>query len=223
MIIGERKPLAELVAMARPHRRIVLAGCATCVAECAAGGEREVAVLAPALHLALAKEGIDVTVVPTTLERQCEWEFLEALAPLLEGADALMSMACGIGVQAVAERYPELKVYPAVNTTFLGLREELGVWAVRCAACGDCVLDRTGGICPVARCSKSLMNGPCGGTTKEGRCEVSPEIECAWAKIVEKAEALGELERLTEIVKPKDWRPGGHGGPRRIVREDLKP
>jgi len=223
MIIGERKPLAELVAMARPHRRIVLAGCATCVAECAAGGAREVAALAPALRLALAQEGAEVEVVTTTLERQCEWEFLEALAPLLEGADALMSMACGIGVQAVAERYPELRVYPAVNTTFLGLREELGVWAVRCAACGDCVLDRTGGICPVARCSKSLMNGPCGGTTKEGRCEVGPEIECAWAKIVEKAEALGTLERLVDLVPAKDWRPGGHGGPRRIVREDLKP
>lgn len=223
MIIAERKPIADLVAMTRPHRKVVLAGCATCVAECAAGGEREVAILAPTLHMALAQEGIEMEILPTTIERQCEWEFLEALEPMVRDAGALMSMACGIGVQAVAERFPGLRVLPAVNTTFLGLREEEGIWAVRCAACGDCVLDRTGGICPVARCSKSLSNGPCGGTTRDGKCEVSPEIECAWAKIVEKAASLGLLERLAEIEPPKDWRPARHGGPRRIVREDLKP
>ncbi len=223
MIVAEWKSIDELVDKLRPHKRVVVAGCATCVAECAAGGEREVEALAPLLRMALGREGHDVQVRTITLERQCEREFLEALDGIVPEVDALLSTACGIGVQAVAERFPDLPVYPAVNTRMLGIREEPGLWMARCAACGDCVLGETFGLCPVARCAKSLQNGPCGGTRAGGKCEVDENTDCVWHLIVERAKSRGALEPLGGVRPPKDWAGSRHGGPQRILREDLRP
>ena len=97
-------------------------------------------------------------------------------------------------------------------------REEAGIWASRCAACGDCVLGETFGFCPMARCAKSLMNGPCGGT-KDGKCEVSKDIDCAWYLIVKRMEALGRTAELTEVIPPRDWSTSRDGGPRRMILE----
>lgn len=222
MIIGEWKPIEELVEKLGEHRRILVAGCATCVAECAAGGEREVETLAPLLRMALKKRGRDVEIVTKTLERQCEWEFVEELAGVMKEVDAVVSLACGIGVQAVAERFRDVPVYPGVNTTSLAIREEAGIWAARCAACGDCVLGETFGLCPVARCAKSLQNGPCGGTRRSGKCEISDDIDCVWNLIVERARARGRLADLAKVRRPKNWSNSRHGGPKRMVREDLR-
>jgi hypothetical protein len=223
VIVAEWKPIAELVDRLRPHSNIVLAGCATCVAECAAGGEREVETLAPLLRMALQVEGRSVQIQTKTIERQCEREFIEPLAEIVPWTDAVMSMACGIGVQAMAERFPEIPVYPAVNTRMLGIREEAGLWLARCAACGDCILGDTFGLCPVARCAKSLMNGPCGGTRTGGKCEVDETADCVWYLIVERAKARGALDALTAVRPPKSWVRSSHGGPQRIFREDLRP
>jgi hypothetical protein len=222
MIIAEWKPLPELVEKLKGHKRVLVAGCATCVAECAAGGEHEVETLAPLLLMALQKEGHTVTVNTKTLERQCEWEFVETLAEVVPNTDAIVSLACGIGVQALAERFPDLAVYPGVNTTSLAIRQEPGLWLARCAACGDCVLGETLGFCPVARCAKSLSNGPCGGTRKEGKCEIDENLDCVWFQIYERAKARGKVEQLLKVRKPKNWSNSGHGGPKRMVREDLR-
>lgn len=222
MIFAERKSIEEILAMIRGHKRVLLVGCATCVAECAAGGEEEVETLAPLLRMALAQEGGKIEIRTKTLERQCEWEFVEELRNLLPDVDAVLSLGCGIGVQALAERFPEARFYPGVNTSALALRAEQGVWVSRCAACGDCVLDETFGICPVARCAKGLMNGPCGGTRPNGRCELNEEADCAWKLIVERADAAGVLSELRKVRNPKDWSNARHGGPKRVVREDLR-
>ncbi len=222
MIVAEWKPIDELAAALGNHGKILLAGCATCVAECAAGGEREVETLAPLLRMALKVKGQPVEIQAKTLERQCEWEFLEELDPIVPQVDAVLSLACGIGVQAVAERFPETPVYPGVNTTALAIREAPGLWTARCAACGDCVLGETFGLCPVARCAKSLMNGPCGGTRKEGKCEVDEDTDCVWNLIVERARQRGALDALSEVTTPKNWSNSRHGGPKRMVREDQK-
>lgn len=222
MIVAEWKPINELVAMLRRHEQILLVGCATCVAECAAGGEKEVETLAPLLRMALKVEGHRVQIRAMTLERQCEWEFLEELDEIIPKVDAVLSLACGIGVQAVAERFPEIPVYPGVNTTALAIREEPGLWTARCAACGDCVLGETFGLCPVTRCAKSLMNGPCGGTRKDGKCELDENTDCVWNLIVERARARGSLDSLTGVNGPKDWSNSRHGGPKRMLREDLR-
>lgn len=223
MIIAQWKPIAELVEKLGRHERVLLAGCATCVAECAAGGEREVETLAPLLRMALKKDGHDVDIVTRTLERQCEWEFVEEAAAQVSTVDAIMSIACGIGVQAMAERYQDVAVYPGVNTTSLAIREEPGLWTTRCEACGDCVLGETFGLCPIARCAKSLLNGPCGGTHTGGKCEVNQDNECVWCLIIERAKARDALDSLVEIKRAKSWSNSRHGGQKRVVREDLRP
>jgi ferredoxin len=222
LIFGEWKPIDELVEKLSGHSKVLLVGCATCVAECAAGGEKEVETLAPLLRMALKAQGHSVEILTATLEKQCEWEFMEELTEIAGQVDAILSIACGIGVQALAERFDDIPVYPGVNTSALTIREEAGLWASRCAACGDCVLAETFGLCPVARCAKSLMNGPCGGTRKNGKCEIDENVDCVWKLIVERAEAKGQYDSLMKVRKSKNWSKSCHGGPKRVLHEELR-
>ena len=220
MITAERKPMEELIECLRPYNRILLVGCNECVTVCAAGGRKEVGILSSALQMAFKTEGKTLEVKELTLERQCDPEYVEELVTHIDQAEAVMSMACGCGVQEIARRFKDKPVYPAVNTTFMGASERQGVWSERCQGCGECVLGLTGGICPIARCSKQLLNGPCGGSTN-GKCEVDPDIDCAWQLIWDRLKALGIEDRYEENIAAKDWRTGRGGGPRKIIREDL--
>ncbi len=221
MIIGEQKPLAEIMEQLGEARKVLVVGCGTCVTVCFAGGEKEVAILASALRMKSRLENHPMEVDEVTVQRQCEWEYIDPLRERLKEYDAVLSLACGIGVQAMNEYFPEHVTLPGLNTTFLGLPEEQGVWEERCQACGDCILDLTAGICPIARCSKQLLNGPCGGSQK-GVCEVDANIPCAWQLIWERAVKLGREELLLEIQPPKNWSTSRDGGPRKIIREDLR-
>jgi len=221
MIIAEQKPLAVIKSMVDDYQKVLVVGCGTCVTVCLAGGEKEVGILASALRMTTKLEGNGVAFDEVTVQRQCEWEYIDPLAGRLENYDAILSLGCGIGVQTLAERFPGKRVLPGLNTTFLGLPTEQGVWEERCQACGDCILDRTGGICPIARCSKQLLNGPCGGSQR-GVCEIDPEVPCAWQLIWERMSALGLLDRLMEVQPAKDWSTSRDGGPRRIIRDDLR-
>lgn len=220
MITAVQKPMEEIVASVSPYDRILLVGCNECVSVCSAGGRKEVGLLASALQMYFLKKGKTLNIKEITLERQCDPEYVEELVNLVDSADAILSMSCGCGVQTVAGRYREKPVYPAVNTTFMGASERQGVWAERCQACGDCLLGITGGICPIARCSKRLLNGPCGGSTR-GKCEIDPNTDCAWQLIWDRMKALGIEKRYEEVIEAKDWRTARDGGPRKIVREDL--
>jgi ferredoxin len=220
MITAERKSMEEIVECVRPYQRILLAGCNECVTVCAAGGRKEVGLLSAALQMSFMKEGKPIEVKEITLERQCDPEYVEQLVSLIDQVDAVVSMACGCGVQEVARRFKSKPVFPALNTKFMGASERQGEWAERCQGCGDCVLGRTGGVCPIARCSKQLMNGPCGGSTT-GKCEIDKSIDCAWQLIWDRLKALGMTERYEDNIPAKDWRTGRGGGPRRIIREDL--
>lgn len=220
MITAERKPLEEIMDYVAPYDKILLLGCNECVTVCYAGGRKEVGVLASALNMAFLKKGKKIQIDELTLERQCDPEYVEELAKLIDQYDAVCSMACGCGVQTVASRYKDKPVLPMVNTEFMGASEAQGIWAERCRGCGDCVLAYTGGICPVARCSKSILNGPCGGSDN-GKCEIDPEVDCAWQLIWDRLVALGRTDLYSRMMEAKDWRPAGGGGPRRIVREDL--
>lgn len=221
MIVGEQKSLDELKDIVADYQSILILGCGTCVTVCFAGGEKEVGVLASSLRMATKIDGQQKAFDEMTVQRQCEWEFLDAIRDEIPKHDLVLSMACGIGVQAIVERFPEVDVAPAVNTTFLGLPEEHGLWTERCAACGECILHRTAGICPIARCAKSLLNGPCGGS-QGGKCEIDPEVPCAWQLIYDRLEAQGRLDEMLEIMPVKDWSTSRDGGPRRLLREDLR-
>ncbi len=221
MIIAEQKSLEELKTLVSDAQKVLVVGCGTCVTVCFAGGAREAAIVSSSLRMASKLDGDKKTITDFTVQRQCEWEYLDQIAEQVAEADVVLSLGCGIGVQAIAEHFPQTWVVPGLNTTFLGIPLEQGVWAERCAACGDCVLGLTGGICPIARCSKSLLNGPCGGS-EDGHCEISPDTDCAWQLIYDRLNSMGKLHLLQEIQPPKNWRTSRDGGPRRIVREDLR-
>ena len=221
MIVAEQKPLDEIKTLVGEAKHVLVVGCGTCVSVCFAGGAREAAIVAASLRMTSRLNGHGAAVSDVTVQRQCEWEYLDEIAEPVREVDIVLSLGCGVGVQALAERYPNAIVVPGLNTAFMGLPLEQGVWAERCIACGSCVLGLTGGICPIARCSKQLLNGPCGGSSK-GKCEVNPEIDCAWQLIYDKLKAQGRLHLLMEITPPKDWRTSRDGGPRKIVRDDLK-
>ncbi len=221
MIVAEQKPLSEIKEMVSPFKKVLILGCGTCVTVCFAGGEKQVSILASSLRMATKVDGLEIEFLEATVQRQCEYEYNEAIAELVSEVDVVLSLACGIGVQTMNEQFPQILTLPGLNTTFLGQPTEQGVWEERCQACGNCVLGTTGGICPIARCSKSLLNGPCGGS-QNGVCEVDPEIPCAWQLIYDRMKALGRLDLLLEPTPMKDWRPSRDGGPRKIVREDLR-
>lgn len=221
MIIAEQKPLAEIKSLLGSSQKVLVVGCGTCVTVCFAGGEREAAIVAASLRMATQLDGNGKQVTHVNVQRQCEWEYLDEIADQVKEADLLLSLGCGVGVQAIAEHFPETWVVPGLNTKFLGLPIEQGVWSERCAACGDCILDLTGGICPIARCSKSLLNGPCGGS-EAGHCEIDPNIPCAWQLIYDRLKSTNRLENIYEIRAPKNWQKARDGGPRKIVREDLR-
>jgi len=221
MIVAERKKIPELLNIVRAHKKILVLGCGTCVTVCLAGGEREVGIISSALRIASRLQGLDLAVEELTIERQCDNVFIEQAADAIERNDAVLSLGCGAGVQAIAERYRNKPVYAGLDTTFIGILEEQGVWTEKCAACGSCVLHEYGGICPVARCAKRMLNGPCGGSC-EDRCEVRPDVPCAWQLIYARLKEIGQLDRIRKIAPPKNWSRSPDGGQRVIIRQDHR-
>lgn len=209
MIITQKKPIEELMAMLGSVKKVALVGCANCAAACQTGGEKEM----EELRQFLAQQGIEV--VATVLPQECCHKMLvkkELKVLRNSGAEAVVGMACGDGVQTVADN-TNLPVYPSNNTLFLGQVERVGIFHEYCRMCGDCVLGVTGGICPITKCAKSLVNGPCGGQ-KNGRCEVNPDNECAWIAIYRRMEELGQLDKLMQPRVDKGH--GDHAYPRHV-------
>ena len=221
MITAERKPISEIKEMIAPYRKILVVGCGSCVAECAAGGEKEVGLLSSALRMDAKASGKEIEIKEITLDRQCVYEFIDHLANIISQYDAVLSLACGAGVQAVAEVFPKAPILPALNTTFLGETKEAGLWVENCRGCGDCKLGVFAAVCPVTRCAKGLFNGPCGGS-KTDRCEVDPDVPCAWQLIVTRLEDMGQLDLLRKVHPPADWSKQQGKGPRKIIREDQR-
>jgi len=221
MIKGEQKTIEEIEEMISNYRKVLILGCGTCVTICFVGGEKEVANLASTLRLRQRNKKNGKIIEEMTIKRQCEKEFLTQIADKIKEADVVLSLACSIGAQAVAENFPLVPVFPGINTTFLGLIEEPGMWNEVCLACGDCIIHLTGGICPITRCAKSLFNGPCGGSV-DGKCEISPDIPCAWQQIYDRLASQNRLHLLDIFHQPRDWRSFAASGPRRIIRKELQ-
>ena len=216
MIVAERKPLDELKRSVAGRKKILVLGCGGCVTVCVTGGEKQVELLASQLRMSL--DGVEVK--ERTITRQCDREFLDEIADDVAEADAVLSMACGAGVQLVSERFPETRILPAMNTTFLGANVAPGIWSENCRGCGNCRLGETAGICPITRCTKGLINGACGGTNN-GKCEVSDEIDCGWYLIYKRLKELDRLDELREMRDPVDWSISTSGAPRLMVLDEL--
>ncbi|MFC1579540.1 methylenetetrahydrofolate reductase C-terminal domain-containing protein [Thermodesulfobacteriota bacterium] len=221
MIVAKNKPVEEIIEEVKDFGRVLLVGCNECVTVCEAGGKKEVAVLASALRMYFMNQGQEMKIDEVTLERQCDHEYLEEIRNTVDHYDAILSLACGVGVQFMAEKYFQKPVLPGVDTCFMGVTEERGVWTERCQGCGQCILARTGGICPVSRCAKRLFNGPCGGSTK-GHCEINKDVVCGWQVIVDRLKELNRFDDYEKLAPVKDWSTERAGGPRTVVREDVK-
>lgn len=204
MIVAKRKAFDEIKEMIKDYKKVLTVGCGTCVAVCLAGGEKEVAILNAEMDMARRLDDNPIELGAHTVERQCDREYLADLDAVVEQYDALLSMACGAGIQFLAERYPEKPVFPAVDTTFIGINQDVGWYEERCRSCSNCVLGLTGGICPVTMCAKGLYNGPCGGTNK-GKCEINPDQPCAWYEIYERLSKQGRLDLIHKITECQNW------------------
>lgn len=210
--------MEEILAMTEDFGRLLVLGCKGCTTVCCAGGAKEVETLSTLIRMDRKQKGKPVETLEASTELQCE---PQSVSPILEKLanqyDVVLSMACGAGVQTVARLFADQRVLPALNTNFTGMAEEHGVWTEACLACGDCILGKTAGICPVTRCAKGLLNGACGGAS-EGRCEVSKDRPCAWQEIYHALKRLKMLNYLKEGPQVKDWpiHPG------KVIREDLR-
>jgi len=202
MLITELKPYEEVLELLNEGEKVFLVGCTGCAEVCATGGEAQVLETAEQL----GKSGIEVT-GSTTIDFLCN----KALAAIrlsrsrdaIQKADKILILSCGIGVQAVSNMVVK-PVMPLCNTVNTGGMQGLWFAEERCEQCGDCLLEMTGGICPVTTCTKHLVNGPCGGA-KDGKCEVDKEKDCGWVLIYERLKELGRLENLRRKIKPPDY------------------
>ncbi len=220
MIVGKQKPLDEIWEMIKGYKKVLVFGCNTCVAVCHEGGNKEAEILASLLRMKATQEGVEIQINDSGIERQCEHEYFEKAREIIGEHDAVLSIACGAGIQFLGEKFPETIILPGLNTTFIGVVDAPGEFTERCLMCGDCILHLTGGICPIARCSKSIMNGPCGGS-ENGVCEVNPEVPCGWQLIYDRLKGQGRLELLDQVIPAKNWITSRDGGPRKQVRADL--
>ena len=202
MIITKLKTNEDIFKYLRGSQSVFIVGCNSCAAQCQTGGPEDVERMCALLKDAgFAVEG---TVIPDEtchipLVRKC----LKENDTAVQKADSLLVMACGAGVQAVSALLDK-KVFPACDTLFLGDVNRIGSFSEFCSMCGECVLGETGGICPVTRCPKGIMNGPCGGMHK-GKCEESEDRDCVWVKIWERLQELGCEEYMDRRRSPKDF------------------
>ncbi len=204
MVKGQRKPLEEIIDALDQYKSVLVIGCGGCVSVCLAGGQKEVNLLNVELDATFKQNNVTKKIGGFTVERQCNTQFLSAAQGIADEYECIMSMACGAGVQYLAEMFPDKPVFPGINTVAIGVDKEIGVYEEKCRACGECVLGYTGGICPVTRCAKGIFNGPCGGTNN-GKCEISNEITCAWQDIYERLKSQNRLDDILKVREPMEW------------------
>lgn len=209
MIITRQKPLEEIIEATAPYKHLFFVGCGQCSTQCQTGGEWEVEELARMLEEEGHKTSGSTVVYAPCHELDVKRHFRKHKEQVGR-ADAVLVLSCGAGVQSCVEA-TDLPVLPTNDSLFLGNAQKHMHFEEKCSTCGECVLEWTGGICPVTRCAKGLLNGPCGGTN-HGACEVDSEKPCVWTLIYKRLESLGQLDDFRTIRPPKNFaaikRPG---------------
>ena len=200
MILTEKKSIEEIRQSLKNSRKVFILGCGTCAALAQTGGEEQIKEMAQLLG---DKEIVGTAVIETPCDKRTLKRDLRAISASLNAADAVLVLSCGVGIQTLAELTGKI-VIPGLNTKFIGMTEHIGEFYQRCLACGNCILDETGGICPISRCPKGLLNGPCAGHMDE-KCEVDREKDCAWVLIYKRMRDLGQLDKFREFRKPRNY------------------
>jgi hypothetical protein len=218
MIITQKREFKDLMENIKDYNSFFLVGCSECATLCGTGGEPEL----QSMKEALESEGKTVTgtfVAKTGCQVLGTKVELKKNKDELDRADCILVMSCGAGTQSAVELFKDKPVYPTNDSLFLGNMTRMQMFDERCSLCGKCILDKTGGICPVTACPKGLLNGPCGGTN-DGKCEVSPDVDCAWVRIYERLKRIDRLEDMRQIAAPKDW--AAHKKPMTVNAREKK-
>ncbi len=202
MIITRQKDFNEILKSLK-EGPVFIIGCSECATICHTGGEEEVL----SIKEILKKKNIKTTGW-VILEPAChllnDKRLLKKHKEEIKKAEKVLVLACGNGIQTVSEIIKDIEVIPGTDTLFLGEIKHLNDFEKRCIMCGECIQDLFGGICPVSRCPKSMLNGPCGGSIN-GKCEVNENIDCVWDIIYKLLKEKNQLYKLKEIKKPKNW------------------
>ena len=201
MIIQKQKSFEDILASLEGEQKVFLAGCADCATACKVGGEEELAAMKAKLEAA-GKTVTGTAVFDTACLQGAVRQTGQEHAAEIQAADSVLVMACGTGVQTIGETLSKPS-HVGAESLFVGQVARQGKYSERCSTCGKCVLEQFEGICPVTRCAKGLLNGPCGGY-KDGKCEVDPEKDCAWVLIYKRMEERGKLDKMTAYQPPKD-------------------
>ena len=219
MIITKKRDFKELMENIKTYKSFFLLGCSECATLCGTGGEPEL----KAMKETLEAEGKTVTgsfVAKTGCQVLGTKVELKPFKEALDKAECIIVMSCGAGTQSAVDIYEDKPVYASNDSMFLGNMTRLQFFDERCSLCGKCILDKTGGICPITACPKGLLNGPCGGC-KDGHCEISPDIKCAWVRIYERMKKLDRLQELCDVtLEAKDW--SASQKPRTLVAREEK-
>ena len=211
MIVGERKTFQQIWDSLKGLKSVMILGCGTCVSVCQAGGEKEVGLLASELRMKAQLTNTPIQFGEFTIERQCDKEFFDSIKDKVKEYQAVLSMACGAGVQFTSDMFDAIRVLPALNTRFIGVALGEGLWTEKCRACGLCIVGEYGGICPMTICAKNLLNGPCGGS-KNGKCEAGQDKDCAWVLIYNRLKKQNRLYTLRAFMVAKDNQTQTHPG-----------
>ncbi len=203
MLVTESKPIEEILGFLEGREKVFLAVCSGCPEACKTGGKEGMDIMQENLEKQ-GKSVVGTTVIDMMCNKALDWIKISRSMHQVEEADAILVLSCGVGVQAIG-KVVDKPVHPALNTISVGGLPGLWPSEERCAACGECVLSHTGGICPITNCAKSLLNGPCGGTTMQGKCEIDAEKDCGWYLIYERLKKTGNLENLKKIVRTRDF------------------
>ena len=204
MIITKKRDLKDLMENVKNYRSFFLIGCSECATLCGTGGEPELKAMKETLE-AKGKSVAGTFVAKTGCQVLGTKVELKPFKEAMDKTDCIIVMSCGAGTQTAVDLYEDKAVFAANDSLFLGNMTRLQIFDERCSLCGKCILDKTGGICPITACPKGLLNGPCGGC-KDGHCEISPDIKCAWVRIYERMKKLDKLQEFCEVtLEAKDW------------------
>lgn len=218
MIISKKKPFEEVIKSLEGKERIFVVGCGECATVTQTGGENEVAQMKALLEEA-GKTVVGTMIPEATCHELDVKRLLRKNKDAADQADAFLVLSCGAGCQSVRAG-TDKTVVPGVDTLFLGNIQRAMDFLEKCSLCGQCVLAEYGAICPVTRCAKGLLNGPCGGTN-HGKCEVDPEKDCAWVLIHDQLKKEGRERERREIHGPKNWNVVNRPGKLAEVREKV--
>jgi len=202
MIITKKKDFNELTQLIN-KKPVFIIGCSECATLCNTGGEKEVREMKEKLE----KENINVTgwvILDPACHLNNDKRILKKYKENISKSEKILVLACGNGSQTVSEIIQDADVIPGTDTLFLGEIKRLGEFEKRCEMCGECIQDLFAGICPVSRCPKVILNGPCGGASN-GKCEINKEMDCVWILIINQLKKKGKMDLLKKIQKPKNW------------------